>query len=115
MIVDIKMAEKKKKKKMLGARIQGIRKSLKLTQEQLAERIGMEPQNVSMIETGRNYPTPENLAKIAQTLGVDVFELFIFGEQKSLAAMRKFIISEVNRSSKTTKILFNFCRSINQA
>jgi len=99
-------------KKLLGARIQEIRKSLKMTQEQLAERIGIEPQNISMIETGRNYPSPENLAKIAKALGVDIFELFIFGERENLTIMREFVISELNRSSKMTKLLFNFCKAV---
>ena len=99
-------------KKLLGARIQRIRKSLKMTQEQLAEQVGMEPQNISRIEIGRNYPTPENLAKIAQTLGVEVFELFVFGEEKSTDVMRKFVISELNRDSELTKILFKFCKAM---
>ncbi len=99
-------------KKSLGAKIQQIRKSLKMTQDQLAEQVGMEPQNISMIETGRNYPTPENLAKIAQSLGVEVFELFVFGEEKSTDVMRKFVISELNRDSELTKILFNFCKAM---
>lgn len=99
-------------KKSLGAKIQQIRKSLKMTQDQLAEQVGMEPQNISMIETGRNYPTPENLAKIAQSLGVEVFELFVFGEEKSTDVMRKFVISELNRDSELTRILFNFCKAM---
>ena len=99
-------------KKSLGAKIQQIRKSLKMTQDQLAEQVGMEPQNISMIETGRNYPTPENLAKIAQSLGVEVFEIFVFGEEKSTDVMRKFVISELNRDSELTKILFNFCKAM---
>lgn len=106
------MAKAVNVKKMLGARIQEIRKSLKMTQEQLGEQIGMEPQNVSMIETGRNYPTPENLAKIAQALGVDIFELFIFGERESLSTMREFVISELNRSNRMTELLFNFCKAV---
>ncbi len=109
------MAETTNIKKMLGARIQRIRKSMKMTQEQLAEQIGIEPQNVSRIEIGKNYPTPENLAKIAAALGVDVFELFVFGEEKSVAAMRKFVISELNRNAKLTKLMFNFCKAINQS
>ncbi len=108
------MTETANIKKMLGARIQQIRKSLKMTQEQLAEQIGIEPQNVSRIEIGKNYPTPENLAKIAAALSVDVFELFVFGEEKSIDAMRKFVISELNRNSELTKIIFNFCKAIKQ-
>ena len=102
-------------KKILGARIQYIRKSLKMTQEQLAERIGIEPQYVSRIEIGKNYPAPDNLTKIAAALGVEVYELFVFGEEKSVPAMKKFVISELNRSNKTVKLVFNFCKAISQS
>ena len=53
-------------KKLLGKRIAEIRKSKKMQQEDLAEIIGIEPNNLSKIETGKNYPNPENLAKMAQ-------------------------------------------------
>ena len=67
-------------KHSLGKRIQEIRKSKRLTQEQFAELIGMDPKNVSKIENGKNYPTAENLNAIANALGVDVYELFVFNE-----------------------------------
>jgi transcriptional regulator with XRE-family HTH domain len=50
-------------KKLLGKRIQEIRKSKKLTQEQVAEIIEMEPASLSNIENGKYYPTAENLEK----------------------------------------------------
>jgi len=65
-------------KKDLGQRIQKLRKQKKFTQEQLAEIIGIDPKNISKIENGNNYPTSENLAAIAEALGVEVYELFVF-------------------------------------
>jgi len=52
-------------KQQLGQRIQILRKKCKLTQEQFAEKIGIDPKNVSKIENGNNYPSPETLTAIA--------------------------------------------------
>lgn len=62
-------------KKRLGRRIQELRKSNKLTQEQLAEKIEIGTSNISYIETGKFYPTPETLGKIAKALNVEIYEL----------------------------------------
>lgn len=55
-------------KKRLGRRIQELRKSNKLTQEQLAEKIEIGTSNISYIETGKFYPTPETLGKMQRRL-----------------------------------------------
>ena len=57
------MTEPVNVKKLLGNRIKEIRKERKITQEKLAELIDIEPNNVSKIENGKNYPSAENLAK----------------------------------------------------
>lgn len=55
-------------KKRLADRYKKLRKSNKLTQEQLAEKIEIGTSNISYIETGKFYPTPETLGKIAKRL-----------------------------------------------
>ncbi len=65
-------------KQNLGQKIQTLRKERKITQERLAEIVGIDPKNISKIENGNNYPTAENLSAIATALGVDVYELFVF-------------------------------------
>lgn len=64
-------------KQQLGKRIQEFRKAKSYTQEGLAELIGIDTVSLSKIETGRNYPSPENLAKLAKALNVEVYELFV--------------------------------------
>lgn len=65
-------------KKKLGKRIQELRKFQHITQEKLAEKINMDITSLSKIETGRNYPQPDTLEKIAMALSVDVESLFLF-------------------------------------
>ena len=50
-------------KKKLGARIQYLRKQQKLTQENLAEKVGMDTPNLSNIECGKRFMTAETLEK----------------------------------------------------
>lgn len=67
-------------KQDLGQKIQKLRKERKITQEQLAEIVGIDPKNISRIEKGNNYPTAENLTSIAKALQVEIYELFVFND-----------------------------------
>ena len=54
--------------KVMGQRIAARRKSLKLTQEELAEKIGVSTQMISNLELGKKAIRPENLAKVCEVL-----------------------------------------------
>ena len=82
-------------KQDLGQRIQKLRKDKKITQEQLAEMVGIDPKNISRIEKGNNYPTAENLTSIAKALHVDIYELFVFNSIP-LEQMKEEIINSIN-------------------
>lgn len=82
-------------KQDLGQRIQKLRKDKKITQEQLAEMVGIDPKNISRIEKGNNYPTAENLTSIAKALHVDIYELFVFNSIP-LKQMKEEIINSLN-------------------
>ena len=79
-------------KNQLGQKIQLLRKKRRLTQDQFAELIGIDPKNVSKIENGNNYPSPETLTAIAHALEVDIYELFVFKKELPLSTMREKII-----------------------
>lgn len=82
-------------KQDLGQRIQKLRKDKKITQEQLAEMVGIDPKNISRIEKGNNYPTAENLTSIAKALHVDIYELFVFNSIP-FEQMKEEIINSLN-------------------
>ena len=82
-------------KQDLGQRIRKLRKDKKITQEQLAEMVGIDPKNISRIEKGNNYPTAENLTSIAKALNVDIYELFVFNSIP-LEQMKEEIINSLN-------------------
>lgn len=63
-----------------GRQLRRLRKRRDLTQEQLAEAIGVSVEFLSNIERGINAPSFETLEKLATTLEVSVAELFTFQE-----------------------------------
>ena len=63
-----------------GATIKALRKSRKLTQAELAEKIGVSSKTVSKWETAKGLPDISLLQPLAQALGISVIEL-MNGEQ----------------------------------
>ena len=68
--------------KKLGQRIASLRKTRKLTQEQLAEALGCSVEFISLVERGVNAPSVAGLEKFAKVLKVEVKELFTFEEKR---------------------------------
>ena len=62
--------------KLLGKRIQKMRKMAGLTQEELAEKVNVSRAYIGYIEQARNTPSLELLEKIAKVLRIDLKELF---------------------------------------
>lgn len=56
--------------KEMGQRIMAHRKSLRMTQEELAEKVGVSTQMISNLELGKKAIRPENLAKVCDALGL---------------------------------------------
>lgn len=61
--------------RQLGNRVQKLRKQSNLTQEELAEKIGVSRAYMGYIEQGRNAPSLEVLEKLARALKVKPSDL----------------------------------------
>jgi transcriptional regulator with XRE-family HTH domain len=68
-------------KKLIGKRLQQIRKAKGLSQEKLSELIGISPNSLSRIERGLTYMSFPNIEKLMAALGADIYELFLFKGQ----------------------------------
>lgn len=55
---------------ILGANVKELRKSKQLTQEKLAELVGVETTTIARIETGANFASSENFAKLCDIFNV---------------------------------------------
>ena len=94
-------------KENFGKRIQEIRKSKKLTQERLAEAIGLDTPNLSNIERGKRFVTSDTLEKIVKALGVAEKDLFDFEHIKNREELIKSI-NELLNTSDTKEIEFYY-------
>lgn len=54
----------------MGQRIMARRRALHMTQEALAEKLGVSTQMISNLELGKKAIRPDNLARVCQTLGL---------------------------------------------
>lgn len=70
------MRKNAKLPKKLGKRIQKLRKKADLTQEQLAEKIGISRSYMGYIEQGRYSASLEVLEKITRALKIKMNDLF---------------------------------------
>jgi DNA-binding XRE family transcriptional regulator len=61
----------------VGATIRKLREVKGMTQEQLADAVGMMRGNISRIESAKHRPTLETLERIAKALKVSVAELIV--------------------------------------
>lgn len=99
-------------KQLLGKRIQEIRKSKKLTQEKLAEYIGIETSSISNIENGRYFPTAENLDKIMQILEISPIELFATEYNNEHSYLIEELNHAMNTNEKLTRLIYKFYLTI---
>ncbi len=64
--------------KALGINIKKYRKARNLSQEQLSEMVGIQPRQMSKLETGVHFPSAKTLENICITLDVTPKDLFDF-------------------------------------
>ena len=99
-------------KKLFGKRLRELRTQKGLTQEKIAEFIGIKPENYSRIENGLSFPKPENIEKISKMLNIDVAELFEFEHFNSHEKNLNTIIEKLKNDENTTRLTYKFLKSI---
>lgn len=65
-------------KEAFGVRLKTLRKERKITQEDLAEILGINVRQLGRIEAGENFPSSDTLAKISVAFDVSLMYLFDF-------------------------------------
>lgn len=63
-----------------GAHVEGLRKRAALTQQAVAERVGVRSETISQIESGKLSPTLTSVVGLAKALGVRPSALLDFEE-----------------------------------
>lgn len=85
----------------IGILIKKHRKRLKLTQGELAEKIGVDPKYISRIETGVSSPSLNIVEKIFEVLNIHAKDLF---EVESQNLDKPTMISMINENLQSTSI-----------
>lgn len=100
-------------KSKFGKRIKELRKSNGYTQEEVAEKIGIEPTNLSKMENGLHFPQSEKLEKLACVFNTNVMDLFNFEHFQE----KEILIKEIQNfllttNDKNIEIVYKFINSL---
>lgn len=94
-------------KKALGAAIKAARTENKITQEKLAEIIGIAPSHVKQIEAGNRNPSIEVLYKLAHTLNFSVDDVFFPGRKDDHELLYKIERSLQNCNVHELRVVYS--------
>ena len=98
-------------KKGFGNRLKILRKSQNLTQEKLAEKIGINLRQLARIEAGERFVTADTLFNICKVLGISPNVLFEFEIQELEKKEENMLLKTLEKniysiSNETKKIEF---------
>jgi transcriptional regulator with XRE-family HTH domain len=79
-------------KRLIGERVQLLRKRKGQSQEELAGRVGIDTKSLSRLERGAHFPSLETLEKVRIELGVELKDFFDFDRHPTAEEMRDFLI-----------------------
>lgn len=99
-------------KKLFGRRIKELRKQKGMTQEQLAEKTGVFPRNISKIECGQTFVTSQTLAKIISVLEVKPSDLFNFEHNQDKDELKQELIHAIQNETVDINLMYRFYQSI---
>ena len=101
-------------KRAVGKRIKTVRQRNGLTQDQLAEQVGLSPKYISGIERGVENPTMDILHRVAKGLRVEPYDLFLFGEsEENEKTLRKGIDTMLREADgQKIRLYFDVMRKI---
>ena len=86
-------------KQMIGARVKDIRNRKGFTQEELAEKININPKYLSSIERGKENPTLNTLIKLSESLDVNLNDIFHQIEIEDPAKRKALLISLLDEAN----------------
>ena len=91
--------------------IKTFRKEKSWTQERLAEEAGLSVQAINFFEGKRRWPGENSLSKIAEALGVEVYQLFI-PQEKTPIIIEETPENEKIRSQITEEVVDEVKRAV---
>ncbi len=100
---------------VIGNRIKAARERAHLTQEQLAEMVGLSPTHLSVIERGVKTPKLDTFVRIANALGVSVDALLLDVMDHASESITSEISAAVGRLPQKDQIrILNAIRALTE-
>jgi len=87
-------------REILAKNLREHRRKCGLSQEKLAEKVGISTQYLAMIEIARKFPASEVLERLAKAMYINVYELFLIDHspREELELIRQEIINEIKQT-----------------
>lgn len=100
-------------KQKFASNLRKIRKSRKLTQEQLAELVGVDFRYISFLENAKSFPSCELIEKLSQALNVNYSDLFLAEEELSREELEGKLIDVIKHlNQKDLNTLYKIAKYI---
>lgn len=93
-------------KKLFGKRVKELRKQNHLTQEKLAELIGIDTRNLIKIENGETFPRVQTLEKLLEVLKIAPYEIFRNEHLDNPEILRNKIIQKLENDDELVKLIY---------
>ena len=99
-------------KKLLGQRIRQLRKARGITQEELAELLGIGTPNISYIENGKFAPSMENFEKLVNIFNVEPYEFYKFPPKESILEIKNRLFKALEEDEELLLQVYKFYQVI---
>ncbi len=101
-------------KERFAENLKKFRKSKKMTQEKLAEIVGVDFRYISFLENAKGFPSCELIEKLSNALQINVSDFFKYGESLSREELENRIIDSVKLlDNKNLKLLYEISKNLN--
>jgi transcriptional regulator with XRE-family HTH domain len=87
-------------KKLFGLKVKEYRKKKNLTQAQLAELVNIDGKHISCIESGKNFPSPDLMGRLADALSIEPKAFFEFYYLQDIPDLKTDIIEMLETLDK---------------
>ena len=100
-------------KEQFARNLKIIRKSRKLTQEQLAELVDVDFRYISFLENAKSFPSCDLIEKLTKALNITFVELFVHEQNLSREDIKKQLIDTIELlDTKNLNTLLNIAKDL---
>lgn len=97
-------------KKLLGNRIRELRKKQGLTQEKLAEKIGIEARNLLNIENAKTLPRAATINKLIEVFELTPNDFFSFEQEEKINEIRSKVFKAVKKDDNLVRLVYKLIK-----